>query len=163
MQNICIGICGSGFTLTGAPDLRQTQTMKWRKTTRKKKRYENAADLWGWAAQHILPASLDDLKDDTLYAVQQNWPAYDETEGICLTGRKQVGWLLQMVDMGVKTRYGVKCDGKHKFHHGKWIIVTAGVHSLEFNTVRKVISEIIVCKCICVDMHTYAEPGAVIQ
>ena len=114
------------------------QCMKWRKTTRGKKKYENAADLWSWAAKHLLPPDLESVLHDTMYAIPQRWPEYDETEGICLTGRRNICWLLQMLQMSESTRFGVKCDGKHKFHHGKWIIVTAGVHSLEFNEIRKV-------------------------
>ena len=141
----------------GAPTLRQTQCMKWRRTTRGKRKYKNAADLWSWAAQHTLPANKDDMEDDTLYAVPQDWPAYDETEGICLTGRKQVGWMLQVLEMGKHTRFGVKCDGKHKFHHGKWIIVTVGVHTLVFNEIHKVLVQVyhssfmlvyVVCACM---------------
>ena len=31
-------------------------------------------------------------------------------------------------------------DGKHKLHHGKWILVTIGVHDLSLNKDRKMIT-----------------------
>ena len=40
----------------------------------------------------------------------------------------QVGWLLQLLDLGVRFVWHI--DGKHKLHHGKWMLIPIGTHVL---------------------------------
>jgi len=39
----------------------------------------------------------------------------------------QVGWLLQLARRW-KGKWILHIDGKHKLHHGKWLLVTFGTH-----------------------------------
>ena len=51
------------------------------------------------------------------------------TEAMCFTGKTQLGWLGQLVAAPV--RHVLHIDGKYKLHHGKWMLITIGTHSLE--------------------------------
>ena len=53
--------------------------------------------------------------------------AYD-TQGVCLTGQMQIEWIQMLVKM--PKSFVLHADGKHKLHHGKWILMTVGVHYL---------------------------------
>lgn len=50
----------------------------------------------------------------------------------------QIHWIGQLVESEVK--FAMHIDGKHKLHHGKWILVTIGVHDLSLNKDRKMIT-----------------------
>jgi hypothetical protein len=50
-------------------------------------------------------------------------------EGVCLTGPQQVQWIQQLA-VQHQGGFVIHCDGKHKLHHGKWILITLGTHIL---------------------------------
>ena len=92
-----------------------------------------------WAMGHPLPENLDELigpegvlhgvtRDKKLYAIPVPYEKYPETDAICLTGLTELGWIFQLVNSTV--RYSLHIDGKHKLHHGKWMLVTIGCHDL---------------------------------
>ena len=47
----------------------------------------------------------------------------------------QVGWILQLV--AASRRWVLHVDGKHKLHHGKWMLVTFGTHTLRHSWSQK--------------------------
>ena len=49
--------------------------------------------------------------------------------------RPQVGWILQLV--AASRRWVLHVDGKHKLHHGKWMLVTFGTHMLRHSWSQK--------------------------
>ena len=51
--------------------------------------------------------------------------------GQCFTGPVQVGWMLQLLGMPLK--FVLHVDGKHKLHHGKFILITLGTHYLRYD------------------------------
>ena len=54
-----------------------------------------------------------------------------ETEGICLTGPTQLSWISQLVQR--PRNFVLHADGKHKLHHGKWVLMTVGTHYLRYD------------------------------
>ena len=59
-------------------------------------------------------------------------PLVYDTEGACLTGPAQIGWMGQLVNMPLK--FVLHADGKHKLHHGGWLLITLGTHFLRWDT-----------------------------
>ena len=64
-------------------------------------------------------------------------PVY-ETEGACLTGPAQIKWIGQLLSM--PNKFVLHADGKHKLHHGQWILMTLGVHYLRWDDHNKTLS-----------------------
>lgn len=56
-------------------------------------------------------------------------------EGVLLTGRQQVAWLGQL--MHEPQGFVLHADGKHKLHHGEWILMTLGTHYLRWEGANK--------------------------
>ena len=89
-------------------------------------------DLHRWADRNRLPMRLEDMQHNKSYAVQMNYQDYPEVEAVALTSLTQVMWILQLVKLsGLWTLH---IDGKHKLHHGSWILLTMGTHCLELRT-----------------------------
>jgi hypothetical protein len=59
-------------------------------------------------------------------------------EGACLTGRQQIQWVQQLLDM--PHQFVLHIDGKHKLHHGGWILITVGTHTLRWDNHNKTLS-----------------------
>ena len=115
------------------PDLRVYQNER-RKSKKKKTEgvhLENFLDLLRWAKEHALPSKPDDMTPFETYAVPMDWTQYIGVEAVALTCHVQVGWIKCLVDNpGV---FVLHVDGKHKLHHGKWILVTVGTHVLKMS------------------------------
>jgi hypothetical protein len=45
-------------------------------------------------------------------------------EGMCFTGPMQVQWIGQLLQR--PQRFVLHADGKHKLHHGRWVLMTLG-------------------------------------
>lgn len=89
-------------------------------------------DLRNWAHHHELPGnfrSLDELAHGRMYVVPLDWARYPRTDGVVLVCQAGLSWLTQIVSSGLN--YALHIDGKHKVHHGKWILLNSGIHSLE--------------------------------
>lgn len=66
-----------------------------------------------------------------MYVVPIDWTNYHATEGVVLVCKRGLDWLVQVCTSPLQ--YALHIDGKHKVHHGKWILVNVGVHSIETN------------------------------
>ena len=47
----------------------------------------------------------------------------------------QINWIGQLVESEV--RFALHIDGKHKLHHGKWMLVTIGTHDIRCNSEQR--------------------------
>ena len=95
-------------------------------------------DVLNWSMKHQLPSSMEQMDPLEAYVVPLNYLDYEDTQGIVFTAKRQVGWIKQLVDGSVTVYYQLHIDGKHKLHCGKWMLLTLGTHSLEYDLTRKV-------------------------
>jgi hypothetical protein len=88
---------------------------------------DTLADLLNFTSSHKLPEAYDEMVAGKLYTVDLSrvYGTYACT-GLTLVCKKNAGWIGQLVDMPGK--WQLHGDGKHKLHHGKWILVTFGTH-----------------------------------
>ena len=70
-------------------------------------------------------------------AAHSAYTKYPDTLGIVFTQAKAIEWIRQLIRV-VKVHYCLHVDGKHKIHYGKWIVVTIGVHVVEWYDADKV-------------------------
>ena len=98
---------------------------------------ETFVELQKWATDHLLPDTFNEMVPYQTYAVPMDWTAYLGVEAVILTCHQQVDWIGQCVEH--PRRFTLHIDGKWKLHHGKWILVTVGTHSIEFDRNRKLI------------------------
>ena len=75
-----------------------------------------------------LPQSLHNNKG-LLYIPMDNLAF--AVEGALFTGRMQMAWLSQLMDM--PSKFVLHTDGKHKLHHGGWVLMTLGTHHLRWD------------------------------
>lgn len=61
-----------------------------------------------------------------------------DTEGVCLTGRMQIHWMSQLLQM--PKGFVLHTDGKHKLHHGEWILMSVGTHYLRWDEHHRTLS-----------------------
>ena len=66
-------------------------------------------------------ATLAIPQDQTRYSVH----------GQCFTGPVQIGWVIQL--LGMPNRFVLHVDGKHKLHHGGFVLLTIGTHFLRWD------------------------------
>ena len=71
------------------------------------------------------------------YVIPQDYTKYPDTLGVVFTQAKAIEWIRQLIQV-VKVHYCLHVDGKHKIHYGKWIVVTIGVHVVEWDDKNKV-------------------------
>ena len=57
-----------------------------------------------------------------------------DTEGMCFTGPMQVQWIGQLLQR--PQQFVLHADGKHKLHHGRWVLMTLGTHYLRYDAER---------------------------
>ena len=91
-----------------------------------------------WADDNKLPGTVAAIPTKNLLTIPMNYDLYPDTEAICLTGKTQVNWIGQLA--ASETRYMLHIDGKHKIHHGKWMLVSIGTHVLVYKEDRKKIT-----------------------
>ena len=87
---------------------------------------KHIGDLREWAEDHYLPDALDELEPFTTYAVPYDYDVYAGVEAIILTTMHQILWIRQLAQMPGK--FVLHIDGKHKLHHGGWLLITVGTH-----------------------------------
>ena len=51
--------------------------------------------------------------------------------GQCFTGPVQIGWVLQL--LGMPKKFCLHVDGKHKLHHGGFVLISVGTHYLRYD------------------------------
>ena len=61
-----------------------------------------------------------------------------DTEGMCFTGPQQVQWIGQLLQR--PQQFVLHADGKHKLHHGRWVLMTLGTHYLRYDAERDQLS-----------------------
>ena len=61
-----------------------------------------------------------------------------DTEGMCFTGPMQVQWIGQLLQR--PQQFVLHADGKHKLHHGRWVLMTLGTHYLRYDADRDQLS-----------------------
>ena len=57
-----------------------------------------------------------------------------DTEGMCFTDPMQVQWIGQLLQR--PHQFVLHADGKHKLHHGRWVLMTLGTHYLRYDAER---------------------------
>ena len=96
---------------------------------------ESTLQLQQWSLRHSLPSQIHAVADfkklevAKLYTVPMDYSEYPRTDAIALTGATQLKWISQLVHFKA-TRYMLHIDGKHKLHHGKWMLVSIGTHDI---------------------------------
>ena len=76
--------------------------------------------------------TLENLEtwDQTLIYIPLDATEYS-VEGACFTGKMQINWIGQLMER--PHQFALHADGKHKLHHGKWILQTLGSHYLKWD------------------------------
>ena len=82
------------------------------------------------AAQERATAATSSTSGNLIH-VPMECATYD-TEGICLTGPMQLKWVEQLLER--PRQFVLHVDGKHKLHHGGWVLMTVGTHYLYYDT-----------------------------
>lgn len=127
------------YLVPGVPTLEALQKVK---KAQKKQKTQGVAvecllDLKHFCLPLLMPPSATQLmlvdssplaNRGVLYIPQD---AIYETEGAAFTGKMQVQWMKQLMDM--PNQFVLHCDGKYKLHHGQWILITAGTHMLRWD------------------------------
>ena len=122
-------------------DLRHYQ--KFKENIKKKKIagvfLNTTAELQQWAALRQLPCDLDDVPAWTTMTLPSEWlQRPGNVDAVMLTMHVQLSWIGQLTE--IPGRFTLHIDCKHKVHHGDWLLVTVGTHSIEFNYQLKKIS-----------------------
>ena len=92
---------------------------------------DDIGDLRYWAEDHYLPDSLDELEPFTTYAVPYDYDAFKDVEALILTTLHQIQWIGQLAKM--PGLFVLHIDGKHKLHHGGWLLITVGTHAMDYH------------------------------
>ena len=139
LARVCTRLCTC--VLIGVPSLKQLQDKK--KREKKKKTSGVSVKNLLQFKMLLIPLKmptptgtltlLEDLQTfDLIKEKSILWIPQDEfgVEGCCLTGPKQIQWIGQLLDMPHK--FVLHADGKHKLHHGGWIMMTVGTHHITY-------------------------------
>ena len=131
-------------TATGVPSIHELRDAK-----REIKRAKTAGlhirkllELKHFAIPKEMPSRLEVLMQDNgdgdvsmlMSSTDVMWvPLKDvyDVEGLCFTGPGQVQWMKQLMELD--NRWVLHGDGKHKLHHGCWILITLGTHHLRWD------------------------------
>ena len=102
--------------------------------------FQTRADLLNFMRDHGLPATYSELEEDQVYAVDGvaaicDDPVFENTLGIALVSKRGVDWIKQLLDADLP--WALHGDGKHKLHHGRWILLTFGTHALRWDKKHK--------------------------
>ena len=95
-----------------------------------------AAQQTAAAVVPLVGSSSSAASDSTLRQVinvPMDCAKYD-TEGMCFTGPMQVQWIGQLLQR--PQQFVLHADGKHKLHHGRWVLMTLGTHYLRYDAER---------------------------
>jgi len=104
--------------------------------------YKTKGDLLNFMKDHKLPSSVEEMVDKKLYAVDKMaeiWDAFPNTTALAFTAKISVGWMEQLLALQEETSlaWALHGDGKHKLHHGRWVLMTFGTHSLNWSPDHK--------------------------
>ena len=77
---------------------------------------------------------MRDMKEHTTYSIPMDHSdTHSAVDAVVLTSAVQVGWIMQLVAF-YRRLWALHIDGKHKLHHGGWLLVTVGTHVTEQRT-----------------------------
>ena len=127
---------------TGAPSLYQTQMyVKRLKVLAGGHPVQNVLEFKQLCIPLLMPPNASDLVFAADGGVVTTTPsrmfviplqASDfSVSGECFTGPQQIKWIGQLGKIPFK--FVLHIDGKYKLHHGKWILITIGVHVLRWD------------------------------
>ena len=88
-------------------------------------------DLRQWAKERELPAKLDDVEPYVVYSVPYDTSKFPDVEAVAFTMHVQISWIGILVR--VSYYYVCHIDGKYKLHHGDWMLITFGTHSIHLD------------------------------
>jgi len=133
--------CGLLRAAAGLPSLQQVQdyTKQAKRAKTAGIQVETVHELRQWAYGHALPHRKEDLEPHKVYAVPIDYSSFPNIEAICLTSDRQIGWIMQLNRCPVY--YVFHIDGKHKLHHGKWMLITIGVHVLALSLKKQIVHQ----------------------
>ena len=81
-----------------------------------------------------LPDDYEDLKDNICYAIKIDQHNPLIVEGVVFTTKLSIDWLKQLLKEDMK--FALHCDGTRRLHHAKWMLITLGVTSMEWNDTK---------------------------
>ena len=100
----------------------------------------NMLDLNTITSAMTLPSSVDNLfaggsnglstVNSTMFYIPQDGLVTYGVNGACLTGATQIKWIGQLAKL--EDKFTLHADGKHKLHHGGWLLITLGTHHLRY-------------------------------
>ena len=77
---------------------------------------------------------MRDMKEHKTYSIPMDYSdTHSAVDAVVLTSAVQVGWIMQLVAFYPRL-WALHIDGKHKLHHGGWLLVTVGTHVTEQRT-----------------------------
>lgn len=63
---------------------------------------------------------------------------YSNTTATVVTSRRSVEWMGQLINVQeTGMAWALHGDGKHKLHHGRWVLMTFGTHCLRWDAAIK--------------------------
>ena len=74
---------------------------------------------------------MEEIKPFTTYAVPFDCNQFKSVEAIVLTMHVQINWIGILLSLGFN--YCLHIDGKYKLHHGDWMLITFGTHSIHLD------------------------------
>ena len=86
------------------------------------------SELQKWARDHELPQTMEEIKPFTTYAVPFDCNQFKGVEAVVLTMHVQINWIGILLGLGFN--FCLHMDGKYKLHHGDWMLITFGTHSI---------------------------------
>ena len=128
--------------ITGVPTLKSIQNMVYR--AKKKKvagvQLMTREQLYSYCEQYYIKweicrqITLNPTAEYIHSLIPQEYlciPQFAATyhvDGACFTGPRQINWIRQLSTRD--GRFVLHLDGKHKLHHGVWVLITLGTHCL---------------------------------
>lgn len=86
------------------------------------------SDMQKVAFRRALPQTKEEIEPFRMYAVPFDGDQFKDVEAIVLTMHVQINWIGYLVNLGFN--FPLHIDGKYKLHHGDWLLITFGTHSL---------------------------------
>jgi hypothetical protein len=89
--------------------------------------------------EHPVPATHAEMNYTDLYAVDGMSKIWDQFPDVCamaMVSKVSCGWMNQLINL--KFSWALHGDGKHKLHHGRWVLLTFGTHCLNWDVDAKV-------------------------
>ena len=106
-----------------------------------------------WVDKHLLPMKLEDVQPFTSYAIPVDFTLHTRTDCVVLTMHVQINWMGQLA-LNLPKKFVLHIDGTHGIHHGDWVLVTVGTHTLEHVEGKLVHQFRPLCYMLCKQIET---------